>query len=243
MPFGDDAALRPGRRGTVELGDDLATVAEEVDGAVAQYEKLVGEGEDVRTMRDDDDRCSQRLEVCDGLKQPLLAVGVETGVRLVEDDEARIAEERARQSDALALTAGKAHAGVADLAIVPGRHSHDLLMHPRELRRLDDRVGLGLAETSDVVAKRAREELDILREIAEVSGAAGVQPDRDVRAIEPHVACRRKPTSGNEARERRLAGSRGTDDAEHLAGCKHEGNAAQCRRRGTRRDITDALDG
>ena len=58
------------------------------------------------------------LSVRERRQQRELAFRVEVGVRLVEHHQPRIAVERARERDALALAAGEHRAGFADLGVV-----------------------------------------------------------------------------------------------------------------------------
>src|SRR5579883_30151 len=168
------ANLAHGAAGAVQLGDHLAALAEHVDDAVAQDEELVGEAENARPMGDDDDGGAALLELRDRLQQRLLAVEIEARIRLVEDDEARTPVEGAGEADALALAAREAQPRLADLAVIAARQAHDRLVQPGELRRLDDGGGVRLAEAADVLAHRAGEELDILRQVAEVPRAVGI---------------------------------------------------------------------
>ena len=55
----------------------------------------------------------------------LLALRVERRRRLIEDEDARVFENRARDRDALALTARNAHAAFADLGIVAVLQLHN----------------------------------------------------------------------------------------------------------------------
>ena len=58
-------------------------------------------------MGDDDGGDAAGLERLERVQERLLAGQIEAGIGLVEDDEARVAVERAGQADALALAAGQ----------------------------------------------------------------------------------------------------------------------------------------
>ena len=58
-------------------------------------------------MRDDDNDRAARLELAQRILQGGFALAVEIGVGLVEHDQERIAVERARERDALALSGGE----------------------------------------------------------------------------------------------------------------------------------------
>ena len=87
---------------------DLAALAIGIDHAVVEHEHAVGDGQDAEPLGDDDDGRAPCLHLGDRLAQRFLAFGVEAGIGLVEDDEARIAEEGARKPELLALAAGEA---------------------------------------------------------------------------------------------------------------------------------------
>ena len=78
------------------------------------------------------------LEMQHGLRQRGLALFVQIGVGLVQHDNARIAVQGARQADALALSAGKGRALVADLGVVALGQGQNHFMHARHPGRLDD---------------------------------------------------------------------------------------------------------
>ena len=64
---------------------------------------------------------------------------------LIENDEARIAEHRARKAKTLAIAAGESGAAVSDLRVITCRQSQDHVMHPGHPRREDRLVILGPA--------------------------------------------------------------------------------------------------
>ena len=104
---------------------------------------------------------------------PARALGfrIERGGRLVEQDDRRILDQRARDRDALALAAGKLQAVLADRRVVAGREVHDEIVRVGGLGGGNDlRVaGAELAER-DVVANGAAEQMDDLADIGD--GAA-----------------------------------------------------------------------
>ena len=58
-------------------------------------------------MRHHDDDAAALAHAEDCLRERLVAVGVEIGIGLVEHDQERVAVERARERDALALAGGE----------------------------------------------------------------------------------------------------------------------------------------
>ena len=67
-----------------------------------------------------------------------LALVVERARRLVEDQDARIGDQRAGDRDALALAAREAAAALADDRVVAFRQLQDEVVRAGELRRRDD---------------------------------------------------------------------------------------------------------
>ena len=87
-----------------------------------------------------------------------LALGVERGGRLVEQQQRRLAQDRARNRDALALAAGKRDAALADRRIEALRHARDEFGGARSLRRpLDLGVARAGAPEADVLAHATRQ--------------------------------------------------------------------------------------
>ena len=67
-----------------------------------------------------------------------LALVVERARRLVEDQDARIGNERAGNGDALALTARERAAALADDGVIAFRQLQDEVVRARERRGVDD---------------------------------------------------------------------------------------------------------
>src|SRR5581483_3080527 len=116
--------------------------------------------------------------------------------------------ESAREANALALPARELHATLADIGIIPPWQLHDHRVEPGELRRLDHRFGIGMAEARDIVADAPGEKLDVLRQIANMPAAIGRVPDRDVGAVEPDIAACGSPSARDAPCQGGLAGGR-----------------------------------
>ncbi len=74
----------------------------------------------------------------EGAGQCLLAGMIEIGIRLVEHDEARIAEERARETDPLTLAARERASIHADDGLVALRELRDHFVHVGQFGRVED---------------------------------------------------------------------------------------------------------
>ena len=103
-------------------------------------------------------------QAAERLADELLGCAVERGGRLVEQQQRRVLEERARDGDALALSARQPHAAIADDRVEAFGQLGDELAAMGRVRRLPDlvvaRLGPGVA---DVLDQRAVEQRDVLR--------------------------------------------------------------------------------
>ena len=147
---------------------------------------------------------------------------IEIRVRLVEHEQARIAVQRARQRDALTLAAGQDCAAVADLRFVAVGQLQDHFVCKSEPRRANDpfrSFGAGrCAQARDVLADRSGEQLDVLRQIADVLAERLAIPARRVEAVETDATRLRPRQTEQQPNQSRLAGRAGADDTEAVAG-------------------------
>ena len=151
-----------------------------------------------------------RLEIRERCEECGLAGDVEVRVRLIEHDDSRIAIQRARERDALALASRQHRAAVADLRVVAvGELAGSFRARGRAARRARcarrRRCPQDCAEPRDVLAHGAGEELDVLRQVADVLAERVAVPARDVRAVQADGARLRPPQAEQQAQQRRLA--------------------------------------
>jgi hypothetical protein len=206
-----------------------AMIAPESGASAAQHQQLVDAAEQRRPVGDDEQRHALFLQAAHRVEKRLLALLVEVGVRLVQDHQLRVAVERARERDALALARRERLARLAHFRVVAFGQPQHHLVDLRALRGADHGRRIRLAEPGDVFRHRAAEELDVLGQIADMRPEHFARPGRDVRAVETHRAGDRPPHADDEPRERRLARRAGADDAERFARADVEGHAAQDR--------------
>ena len=152
----------------------------------------------------------------------LLAVRIEVRIRLVQDEERRIAEDGTRETDALVLAAGDRDAAGADPRVVAAGQAEDHFMCAGELCGGDHLLVLGMAQARDVVAHRAREQLDVLRQIADMAPPVFVGPGSHVRVVQANMPRRGRQRADDEAHQGGLAGARWPDDAQRLAAVEAE---------------------
>ena len=88
-------------------------------------------------------------------------------------------------------------------------------MHAGRLAGGDDRVARRVVlEARDILPDRAGEQLDILRQVADVLAELGRHPLIERGAVEADLAARGRPHADDHARKRRFAGRARADYAE-----------------------------
>ena len=239
----------PAPAGWARLGsgrDSLATTSarspKSVDGAVAQQKNLVDNRQRRRPMRDDDDRGAALLQLRDTFGERRVALGVEVGARLVENDEARLAEDGAGQRDALSVAARQDGAALADLRVVAVREPEDHLVDAGNLRRRDHLDVHFALEAADIGGDAVGEKLDVLRQITEMAAERAARPGGHVGAIQAHGPGGRLQHADQLARQRRLSGARRADHAERFARLDLEAHAPQDRLVCAGRHVGERLD-
>ena len=192
--IGGGAARKP----LQHLTEHLLLRSERLHAAVFQHQELIDRLDADRPMRHHHHDGATFTRRANRTRQRLVALGVEVGIRLVEHDQERIAVQRPRQRDPLRLAGRQRRALLADLGVVALAHLDDHLMHAGLFRGGDDGVGRGLGiEAGDVLRDGAREQFDILRQIADMAAEHIRRPLIERRAVEPHLAAdrhaRRRP--------------------------------------------------
>ena len=119
----------------------------------------------------------------------LLALGIEARRRFVENQHARIGENRARDRDALPLPARQLDAALADDRVVAVREPEDELLAVRDARRrldlVERRRRIGVA---DVLGDRAVEEKVLLQHRRELLAIVAQRNRRQVAAVDEDAA-------------------------------------------------------
>src|SRR4051812_12416352 len=132
-----------------------------------EHDDQAGVADRRETVRDDERRAAVQ-EPPERTLDLSLGADVDRARRLVEDQDARVGEERARERDELALAEGEAEAALAELGVVAVLEEVDEIVGADRGGRSGDLVArrLGPAER-DVVGNCAREEEALLRHDAE----------------------------------------------------------------------------
>ena len=198
-------------------------------------EDLVGAADRREAVGDDDRRAAAQQPVERVLDQDL-GRPVDVRGRLVEDQDARVGEQRARDRDQLTLAGGQAGAALAHLVLEPALEAaRDAVDADRARDVLHLLVGrLGLRE-ADVVGDRAGEQERVLEHDAELA-AVGAQLERaQVVAVDADRALVRVVEAADELRGRRLAAARLADEREAVPrparGCRSRAAPDRGRRR------------
>src|SRR5689334_11064388 len=133
-----EACLQPVQRGIAATGLDQRLMSAVLDQPAAlEGEDAIGGTHGGKAMRDDQHRAATR-DLLHVLLDDALALIVQRGCRLVEDEDARIGDERPRNRDALALPAGQGRAAFADDGVVAFGKLQDEIVRTRKPGRGDD---------------------------------------------------------------------------------------------------------
>ena len=190
MPLRHDPPLDRRRRHSLpkERGKQFVTCASATDAALMHENNLVDQRKKIGSVIDDHDRHISLPEHLDGFSQSAIAITIEVGVWLIENDEDRPAKKRTGQSDALPLAAGKSGAVVPYDGVVALREPLNQRMRRGELCRFDDLFIRGpLTKAGDVVADRTGKQFDVLRQVTEaLPKEAGVEVP-DVISVDAHA--------------------------------------------------------
>src|SRR5207248_3182017 len=125
---------------------------------VLEHDDRAGVANRREAVRDDERRAAVQ-EAAEGVLDLALGADVDRARRLVEDQDARVGEQRARERDELTLAEREAEAALAELGVVSLLEPGDEFVGADGTRGRGDLVParFGAAE-GDVVGNRAREE-------------------------------------------------------------------------------------
>src|SRR5262249_37580026 len=160
------------------------------------------------TLRDDDDGGIVIPGPADRQSKRIVARAVQIGIRFIENDEARPAEERPRQPDPLALSAGEVDAAWPQQCLIAIGKPDDHLMRAGKLSGGDDHLRRCVgSHPRDVLGHRAWEELWMLLQISHMLAKFVARPLIDVGAVEPDCARAWGDGADGEARQGGFSGA------------------------------------
>ena len=178
-------------------------------------------------MRDDDGGAAMAQQG-ERLLHQRLALGVERAGGLVEQQDARVAQQRAGQHHALPLAAGKAPATGADKGRKTIRKGGDEVGSGGGARGFRH-LGVGGAGTAhaDVGGDRVVEQQRVLADIGDGVAQAGERDFADIGAVEADGAGGGVVKARDQRQCRRFAGAGGADQRHSPAGLGDEREATQ----------------
>ena len=157
-----------------------------------------------------------------------LRLGVERRRRLVEHENRRVLEQRARNRQPLPLAAGEPLSPLADHRVVAvGQRRHEVVRVRRTRRGLDRLRRRVRRPVGDVGGDRVVEEHGLLRHDADLRAQRRQRHVADVHAVDENRPARDVVEPRQQVDQRRLAGAAAADDGDHLAGLDVERHAAQ----------------
>ncbi len=166
----------------------------------------------------DDQRRAAFGELGERLLDQPLGFRIERARGLVEQQQRRIHQDRARKREALALAARQLQSAIADDGVVAVGLIHDEIVGRRGARGSND-LGVGRAEPPerDVGADRVVEEGDVLTDHRDSAAQARDGHLADVLPIDEDAAAIDIEQARHKVDQRRLAGARTPDEGDDAA--------------------------
>src|SRR5471032_2345291 len=196
------------------------------DHAAVEHHQAVGALQRRQAVRDGDGGAAVH-QVVERLLDFLFRLRVDRGGGLVEDQDARIDQQRAGDRDALALAAGQALSALTDHRVVGLRQAQDEFVRVRGARGGDDLFARRFRfAVGDVLGDGAEEQEGLLQHEADVAAVVRHGEGADVDAVEHDGAFGDVVEAADQVDQRALAGTRVADQADHFAGLDVERDAA-----------------
>src|SRR5215204_414608 len=193
-------------------GEQLLVRAALDDLPLFEDEYLVGAADGREAVRDDEGRppAPQRLQP---VLYQRLALAVQARRGLVEDQNLRLGQDRARDGDALPLPARELHAALADDRVVAVGEAADELVAVRDAGRGPDLLaGRVRVREGDVVGDGAVEEEVVLQHRAELFAIVSEPDGSEVAAVNQHAPRERAVEGHHQPDERTLPRAAGADE-------------------------------
>src|SRR5665213_1318359 len=181
------------------------------DAACLDDQDLVRSANRRQTMGDDK-RCAVLHEIAEAALDESLGLGIEGAGGLVEDEDAGVGENGARDGNALPLSSGELDAALADNGVVLVGEPLGELVDARDAAGLHEQgfAGMWTAE-EDVLADGAVEEKRFLEDDAELSAKAAEADCAEVHSIDTNLSTDGSMEAAQEGDDGRLAGARRAD--------------------------------
>src|SRR5437667_4060761 len=142
----------------------------------------------------------------------LLGLRVHARERVIQDQDARVANNGASNGGALLLSSGERDAAFANRSFVAGGEILNVTMQTGDFRTFADalRMVIGQAE-SDIPANRFAEQISVLRHVPDGAAKRFQGPMLNGVAVNQHGSFPRLPEPGNQSGKRRFPAAGGPD--------------------------------
>src|SRR6266478_8543133 len=202
------------------------------DTAILQDDDLVGIADGAQAVSNGDHGAPLH-EAFECLHQQPLRLGIERRSGLVEDEDGRVADDRARDADALPLAAGERLASFAQQSVVTLGHPDDEPVRIRELRGLDNLFLAAVGPpVSDVLPHRGAKQDRVLQHESDLRAQALELVVANVYSVDEDPPRGRIVESRHQTDDRGFSCSRGARNPDELAGRDREAQVPQHRDRG-----------
>ena len=179
----------------------------------------------------DDENGASGEPLVDGLADAAFEVRIEFAHRFVQDQQLGVAQQRARQTQALALATGEPVRLLADPCLVPVGQGVDELGHARHVRRIEQElVRSASIGHADVVQHRAFDQVDVLAGHAQQGEPVDAQHFLQRQPIHGDRSLLRGVEAQQQVDDGGLAGATGSHQRGRAAGRYLERHARKSRR-------------
>ena len=194
---------------------------------VLEHGDLAGQRDRAQPVGDDE-RGAPGHRLAQRLLDRLLGARVDRRGRVVEDEDARVGQQRARDGQALTLAARQRQAALADARVVALGQLGDEPVGLRPARGSLDLLARGvLARVGDVLGDRGAEQERVVVDDRDRAPQRAQVDVAHVGAVDEHAPGGRVVQPGDELHERRLARPRRADQRERRPGLDVERDVVQ----------------
>src|SRR6266478_5764328 len=158
----------------------------------------------------------------------LLGLRVDAGERIVEDQDARVADDGAGDSGALFLSTGESDAALADDGFVLMGEAFDVGIEAGDFRGLADLIEIVIGQAEgDVAADGFAEEVGVLRDVANGAAQGIERPFANGAAVNQDFTLGSFPEARDQGGESGFAAAGGADDGERGARRNFQADVAE----------------
>src|SRR5438552_4215278 len=188
------------------------------DGAFDQDDDLVGVANGGGAVRNQN-RGAALQDSAQAVEDALLGLGVDARERVVEDENARIADNGAGDGGALLLPTGKSDAALADHGFVGFPEVLDVAMKTGDFGRFADALLVIFRQAEgDIAANGFAKQVSVLRNETDGLAERGERPFADGTAVDQDAVIRSFAEARDESSESGLSAAGGANNGERGAG-------------------------